>query len=235
MIYRIYEQDSETLVEQPETGMGYQIVSTRQYNRFTTKKLVVYNTRLAVDLDENFDANRKKIINEGYKIMLSKSQELMLETDSIKVIPHSELKESVQLSTLEKLLFNMNKRHSGGKGATDNPKEYAKGDENFVRLSAFEDDRRIDTVNKKLKPGSFATTEADYRICLAEKDNPVDRYALPNDDKIEWAFYIRPKSTDQLQRGIVQPAFGHSGGGIEAYFENGTSNHTYFIKRKYGA
>lgn len=173
--------------------MGYQIVSSRQYERFVVKKLVVYNARLAVDMDENFDANRKKIISEGYEVMLSKSKELMLETDTIKIIPHSQLNESVQLSDFEKLLFRMNKRHPGSKGATDNPKDNATGNENFVRLSAFEDDRRIDTVNKKLKPGSFATTEKDYRLCLAEKDNPVDRYALPNDDKIEWAFYIRPK------------------------------------------
>lgn len=232
MIYRIFEQDADTLLEQPETGMGYQIISTRQYERFTTKKMVVYNTRLAVDLDENFELNRTKIINEGYKVMLSKSQELMLETDSIKVIPHSQLNESVELSTSKRILF---KRYTGGKGATDNPKENASGSENFVRLSAFEDDRRIDTVNMKLKPGSFTTTEKDYRDCLTQKDDPVDRYALPNDDKIEWVFYIRPKSHDQLQRGIVQPAFGHAGGGIEAYFENGTSNHTYFLKRPYGA
>ncbi|MCC6700656.1 MAG: hypothetical protein IT221_03985 [Fluviicola sp.] len=231
MIYKIYKQDSDTLLEQPETGMGYQIISTRLYERYTTKKMVVYNTRLAVDLDENFELNKKKIINEGYEVMLSKSQEIMLETDSIKVILHSQLNESVELSTSKKILF---KRYAGGMGATDNPKENASGIENFVRLSAFEDDRRIDIVNMKLKPGSFATTENDYRDCLSQKDDPVDRYALPNDNKIEWAFYIRPKSHDQLQRGIVQPAFGHAGGGIEAYFENGTSNHTYFLKKAYG-
>lgn len=231
MIYKIFEQDADTLLEQPETGMGYQIITTRQYERFTTKKMVVYNTNLAVDLDENFELNRKKIINEGYKVMLSKSQELMLETDSIKVIPHSQLNESVELSTFKKILF---KRYTGGKGATDSPIENASGIENFVRLSAFEDDRRIDNVNKKLLPGSFATTEKDYRDCLTEKDDPVDRYALPNDDKIEWAFYIRAKSHDKLQRGIVQPAFKHAGGGIEAYFEKGTSNHTYFLKKAYG-
>jgi hypothetical protein len=232
MIYHIYEQDADTLLEQPETGMGYQIISTRQYERFTTKKMVVYNTRLAVELDENFEVNRKRIIAEGYKTMLSKSQVLMLETDSIKVIPHSQLNESVQLSSTKKLLF---KRYTGGQDATDGPQENASGNENFVRLSAFEDDRRIDTVNMKLKPGSFATTEKDYRDCLTQNDDPVDRYALPNDDKIKWAFYIRPKSHDKLQRGVVQPAFGHAGGGIEAYFANGTSNSTYFLKRKYGA
>ena len=39
---------------------------------------------------------------------------------------------------------------------------------------------------------------------------------------------------DSLQRGIVQPAFGHEGGGIEAYFEYGTSKETLLFKREYG-
>jgi hypothetical protein len=36
-----------------------------------------------------------------------------------------------------------------------------------------------------------------------------------------------------LQLGIVQPAFDHEDGGIETYFENGTSNDTYFQKKSY--
>ncbi len=94
--------------------------------------------------------------------------------------------------------------------------------------------KRIDSVNKKLKPGSFTTTEQDYKDCVATNDEPIDRYALPNDESIKWAFYIKPKTSDILQRGIVQPAFDHEGGGIEAYFENGTSNGTYYLKKTYG-
>jgi hypothetical protein len=127
-----------------------------------------------------------------------------------------------------------NKRYSGGQGALNNPKESAKGDEIFVRVSAFADDRRIDFVNKKLKPGSYTTTEQDYQDCVGTHDDPIDRYALPNDEPIVWAFYIKPKSTDILQRGIVQPAFGHKGGGIEAYFDAGTSNDTFLETRTYG-
>ncbi len=126
------------------------------------------------------------------------------------------------------------KRNSGGKGAIDNSKEFANGIEVFVRVSAYEDDKRIDFVNKKLKEGSYTTTEQDYKDCYSTNDDPVDRYALPNDEKIKWAFYIKPKNTNILQRGIVQPDFGHDGGGIETYFENGTSDGTYLEKRDYG-
>ena len=86
----------------------------------------------------------------------------------------------------------------------------------------------------RLKPGSFTTTFRDYTDCVSTSDDPIDRYALPNDEKINWSFYIKPKSIDILQKGIVQPAFNHEGGGIEAYFEKGTSESTYLMKREYG-
>jgi hypothetical protein len=57
---------------------------------------------------------------------------------------------------------------------------------------------------------------------------------LPNEEEIKWAFYIKPKSSDTLQRGIVQPAFDHAGGGIECYFDKGSSKDTYIEKREYG-
>jgi hypothetical protein len=231
MIYKIYSQDAETLLEKPETGMGYQVVNARQYNRLQTRKFVVYNSNLAVELDSDFSINKRKIINEGYRAILNKATELMLETDSIRVLNQSTIKENRSISSFKK---TYNKRHSGGKGATDSPKENADGYEIFVRVSAFEDDKRVDIVNKKLKPGTFTTTEKDYKECVSTNDDPIDRYALPNDDKIKWAFYVRPKTIDILQRGIVQPAFGHEGGGIEAYFENGTSKETFLFKREYG-
>ena len=231
MIYRIFEQDANTLLEQPETGMGYQIVNAKQYERSGTKKLVVYNTNLAVELDSDFNANKRRIINEGYKVMLNKSTVLMLDTDSIKVLNQSTIREFKSLSSSKR---TYNKRHSGGNGATDSSKENTNGNEVFVRVSAFENDRRIDFENKKLKPGTFTTTENDYRECVSTNDDPVDRYALPNDDEIKWSFYVKPKMIDSLQRGIVQPAFGHEGGGIEAYFEYGTSKETLLFKREYG-
>ena len=85
-----------------------------------------------------------------------------------------------------------------------------------------------------MKPGTFTTTFEDYGDCITTNDDPIDRYALPNDEKIKWSFFIQPKNIDILQKGIVQPAFGHQGGGIEAYFEKGTSENTYALKREYG-
>jgi hypothetical protein len=59
-------------------------------------------------------------------------------------------------------IFITNKRSENEKGAIDNPVVYANGEEIFVRLSAFDDDKRIDKINKYLRPGSYTTTTEDY-------------------------------------------------------------------------
>lgn len=73
----------------------------------------------------------------------------------------------------------------------------------------------------------------DYVKCKAENDDPVERYALPNNYKIKFAFHIQPKKTDTLQRGTVQPANGKQGGGKEAYFAKGTTEETYLKQMPY--
>ena len=151
-------------------------------------------------------------------------------TESISLIP----KTTTERRIFSENLVKFKHRHRGGTGARDNPIEAANGAELFVRLSAYENDHRIDFEKKKLKKGSYTTTDLDYKDCVKYYDDPVDRYALPNDELIEWAFYILPKLLDELQRGIVQPAFGHDGGGIEVFFEKGTSDDTFLFRRPYG-
>ena len=230
MIYKAHSSDSNRLLSLPETGMGYQIIEGQLTGSYSTKRYVVYNSDLIVDFDNDFQRFKQQIISRGYSTILNESNLLNIKTDSIRLVSRSYLYERRYLTESKK----SKKRNSGGKGATDNPKEYADGKEIFVRISAYEDDKRIDFAKKKLKDGTYTTTLYDYLDCLNTEDEPIDRYALPNDEKIKWAFYIQPKSIDRLQRGIVQPAFGHDGGGIEAYFENGTTENTYFNKRQYG-
>lgn len=231
MIYKTYSSDSLKLLSLPETGMGYQVIESQLSGSYITRRYVVYNSDLIIDLDDNFSSNKQLINTRGFQLIFNASSQLNLKTESIKLITKRSLTESLNLSDSK---IKVNDRHSGDKGAIDNPKEYADGNEFFVRLSAFENDKRIDFVNNRIKEGTFTTTLHDYYSCVRTKDDPIDRYALPNDETIKWSFYVQPKSYDILQRGIVQPAFGHAGGGIEAYFENGTSVNTYFMKKQYG-
>lgn len=231
MIYKAYSSDSNKLLSLPETGMGYQIIEGQLTGSYSTSKYVVYNSEMIVNLDSDFKRFKQQIISRGFSTSLNESKLLNIKTDSIRLVSRSMIFETRYLSESKK---SNKRRYSGGKGATYNPKEYADGSEIFVRISAYEDDKRIDFVKKKLKDGTYTTTHKDYLDCVHSSDDPVDRYALPNDEEIKWAFYIQPKSIDRFQRGIVQPAFSHDGGGIEAFFENGTSDNTYFDKKNYG-
>lgn len=231
MIYKTYLTDTSKLLSLPETGMGYQLIEGRLINEYITRKYIVYNSEIAIDLDDQFQINRRHITVKGYSNILNEATLLMVNTDSIRVLPRSILLESRVLSNYKQ---TKNKRHQSGNGAKDNPKEYTKGDETVVRISAYENDKRIDFNRKRLIEGSYSTTLSDYYDCIITDDDPIDRYALPNDEKIKWAFYIKPTSLDGLQRGIVQPAFGHEGGGAEVYFEDGTSDNTFYNKKDYG-
>ncbi|SFF81872.1 hypothetical protein [Sunxiuqinia elliptica] len=228
MIFEARQSLKSQLLEMPETGMGYQIIDAIQEGKYSSQRFVVYNTELVVNLDSDFDLYKRKIINEGYSSIKASSP--YLELKDFQFVSRSKI---LEFRVLVESKMTEKGRFTGGSGATDNKEEYANGEEIFVRLSAYEDDKRIDFDNKKLKSGSYTTTYVDYQTCKRYNDDPVDRYALPNNEEIKWAFYIQPKSYDKLQRGIVQPAFGHDGGGIEAYFKNGTSNNTFFRKTAY--
>jgi hypothetical protein len=231
MIYKAYSSDTNKLLSLPETGMGYQVVEG-ELPSHEVRRFVVYNCELVVDLDADFSANKRMIVENRLLLNLKeKPSSWGVLTDSIRLISRKETIESRYLNENKK---NDKKRHPGGKGATENPKEFADGKEIFVRISAFEDDIRIDSEKKKLKDGAYTTTHTDYLECVYSNDDPIDRYALPSDDTIKWSFYIQPKSIDVLQRGIVQPAFSHDGGGVEVFFEKGTSENTLFDKKPYG-
>lgn len=231
MIFKAYTSDQRQFLSLPETGMGYQIIEAKRYGKTLKDRFVVYNSELVIDLDSTFSDFKRQIITEGYSRILNKAESLPIETSTISLVARSQITEFRILTESKK---KDKGRHSGGRGAADNPKEPADGKEIFVRLSAYENDKRIDFENKKLRPGTYTTTNSDYFACVRFSDDPIDRYALPNDEEIKWAFYVQPKTNDVLQRGIVQPAFGHDGGGIEIFFEDGTSNNTYLDKRPYG-
>lgn len=231
MIFKAYPSDQWQFLSLPETGMGYQIIEAKRYEKTSKDRFVVFNSEIVIDLDSEFLDFKEQIKTDGYPRILSKAKSLPIKTSTISLVSRSQITEFRILTERKKKEHG---RHSDGKGAADNPKELADGEEIFVRLSAFENDKRIDFGNKKLIPGTYTTTDSDYLDCVRFSDDPIERYALPNDDEIKWAFYVQPKTNDSFQRGIVQPAFGHDGGGIEIYFENGTSNNTYLERKDYG-
>jgi hypothetical protein len=228
MIFKAQSQFSQTLLALSETGMGYQIIDAKRQGRNAMDRFIVYNSELIVDLDNNFNIYKRQIALESYTKMFSQSSFIALESPTL--VRRSALSNVRMFSESS---MNNKGRHSGGTGAVSNAAIYANGTDLFVRLSAYADDKRIDFVKMRLKDGTYTTTETDYLTCKRYHDDPVDRYALPNDETIKWAFFVKPKSSDKYRPGIVQPANNHNGGGIEALFDNGTSDGTYIERKPY--
>ena len=200
------------MLSQPESGMGYQIIEAIQRGSALPETYIVLNAELAIPLKTGYEDTIKNIVRDGFSKALLKSQLIFF--SSFKFLSESTVQEP-----------------SGA--AIDNPKENANGTELFIRLSAFKDDKRVDQASKCLLPGSFTTTEDDYIFCKNSKADPVNRYALPNELAVKWAFHIQAARVDILQRGKVQPANGKQGGGKEIYFEEGTSAGTFLKLTEY--
>jgi hypothetical protein len=182
------------------------------------KRYIILNSELAIDDSPHIMNEVKQVFNRGYNKVLLQSQ--------VANLKNFRLVEG--LVNLRSTFSEFSKT-----GAKYQKIVKADGKEPFFRLSAYEDDKRIDFLNKKLIKGSYATTILDYLLCKAGDDNPVERYALPNDEEIKFKFKIIPTINDDLQRGKVEPAFGHVGGGAEVLFEHGTSNNTFIEKTIY--
>ncbi|MFM6975297.1 MAG: hypothetical protein ACKOW2_00400 [Sphingobacteriaceae bacterium] len=210
MIYKLGVLQENELINRPETGMGYQVIQARQTGNYNFEKFIVLNSELVVEMNGYEGSHIKRIMSEGtFNVKLSAN---MITLHSITVLNETQLRN----------MFGEQKGKDE-RGAIENKVEFANGEEIFVRLSAFDNDRRIDKFNKCLKPGSFTTTTLDFLLCKVTSDNPIARYALPCNEEIKWSFHIKPHLHETLQRGVVQAANGQSGGGKEVYFEKGTN------------
>jgi hypothetical protein len=220
MYFRLSRSQEIDLLNQPETGMGYQIVVANKTGSYTREKFLVLNSELVIEMNGFETQMINFLVSTGIQNFKTRAEIISL--NSITVLNEKQFRNQASEPKSE-----------NEKGALDNPIESADGKEIFVRLSAFDDDKRIDKINKCLRAGSFTTTENDYIVCKYMDDDPVERYALPNNDEIKFAFYIKPIISDTLQKGIVQPANGKRGGGKEVYFARGTTQGTFYKQTPY--
>jgi hypothetical protein len=109
--------------------------------------------------------------------------------------------------------------------AKDAPVTLTAEGEVFKRFSAYHNDIRV-TAGKGLTAGTFATTKEDADAYVKTGTDAVRRYALENKTPASNVFTIAPHNETNLQRGIVEPAYGEPGGGVEVIFVNGSSDGT---------
>jgi hypothetical protein len=212
MIYSASENLKDFLLSQPETGMGYQVLSPSQKNLNLENFIVVLNSQIVIELK-----NKQKNPIEN------------------KSIDYNDLKDYSVINLTQFISYFDSLRNEQKLSAVDNPLKESTGSdlERFIRLSAFEDDLRVDKINKCFLPGTYSTTLDDFltmKVNILDNNNPTNnpivRYSLPVELQIKWMFYIHTKYGDQYRKGKVQPAFGKIGGGIECLFEYGTSPNT---------
>jgi hypothetical protein len=201
---------SRALLEQPESGMGYQVVEVTMTD-FKTRRAVVYNAELLL-----FDEEPHAILKTAnFARLLAEARTSSDEIKSLRVLPRSmagELVEAVKESP---------PAYGRGAGpARDATPEKTRAGEVFKRFSAFANDRRI-LPDGSLRPGTYGTTAKDATNVRTGRE-AVARYALPDPRPASNRFTIEPREDTMVQSGIVEPAYSQPGGGVEVSFTAGT-------------
>ena len=202
---KLSESDKRTLLSQPETGMGYQVVDTLRRDN-TKKRGIAYNAELFFYSDESQNILR----TTSYERVLKQASESFGEFKELHVLSRS--------SAISPQLVRK------AAPANEAPIEKTKANEVFKRFSAFPNDNRL-RPDRSWRDGTYATTEEDAKNVKTGED-AVKRYALPNPDPASYVFTGRPHKDTDIQRGIASPAFGQPGGGVEVYFAKGTQPNT---------
>jgi hypothetical protein len=96
---------------------------------------------------------------------------------------------------------------------------YSKPGDVFIRLSAFDADRRI-LADGSVREGTYATTLNDMKVTPSGAA-AVGRYALPDRLPAVYVYRIIPPPKTPIYFGTVTPNYGLCGGGVEVYFPMG--------------
>ncbi len=209
---KLAEALTRDLLQEPESGMGYQIVEAMMEDH-RVRRAVAYNADLLLFEDEP----RPMFKTSAYVRLLLEARSSEGSVKTLHVLPRS-------TTARVALAMNEDAARYGSGPARDATEEKTKFGEVFVRFSAYENDRRI-TASGALRRGSYATTAADA-VNVQTGNQAVARYALPNPQPASFRFAIHPLRDTVVQKGIVEPAYGQPGGGIEVLFTKGTADRT---------
>ena len=211
---KLNDAEIKSLLAQPETGMGYQIVEATLKDD-KKEQGFAYNAELLFLGNET----------QGY-----------LRSSSYTTVLKAAKSSGTKIKKLRVLTRETAAHHSGGVWATsrvlkekappakDAPIEKTKTDEVFKRFTAYENDNRRRPDGSWLA-GTYATTEGDADKIKTGKD-AVARYALPKPAPASYVFTGCPHKDTEIQKGTVEAANGQPGGGIEVMFTKGTQPNT---------
>jgi hypothetical protein len=215
MAIRLTGADKNKLIEQPESGMGYQIVEavTRDDE---PQSGVVFNAELFFPNGES----RTVLLSKSHERLLAEATTADKPFKSLRVLP----RHVVTASLSESRSTTTHGLRARARPAKEAPIEKTKEGEVFKRFSAYKNDSRLQ-ADGSWSDGTYATTEEDARNVTTGKE-AVERYALPNPEPACFVFTGRPHKETDIRRGTVEPDFGHQGGGVEVIFPSGTQSYT---------
>lgn len=208
---KLSEAQVSKLLSQPESGMGYQVVEVER--KTSVRKGTVYNGELLLWEDEPRAALAEGVYETLVKVADSIEAQKI---EAIRVLRHAPRLVPKGMEKLAQTLL--------GKPATEGEKKKTQKGKVFMRFTAYSNDKRI-TANNGMLPGTYATTEADSRHIKTGAE-AVERYALPDPKPAKYRYRIDPLEETEYREGIVQPNYGHEGGGVEVIFDNGTDENT---------
>jgi hypothetical protein len=208
----------------PETGMGFQFVEGSLMGEVAP--LLVFNSERAVDVSsiglEPGD-DPATILKNGLKIVELLKSEIV---QTVIAAPHPRL---------IRLLSSRIGTPPAAPGPTVAagvqtalPSSLVKHDKlkaarAFHRFSAFTPDLRVDPKTGSFLAGTYAAPASEVPF-VPTGFVAVGRFALPVNLPASHHYEIMAPAGTDVDFGTVAPAFGQSGGGVEAYFANAVTN-----------
>ena len=224
--WSLSDDSIEKLVNLPETGMGFQLVSASWHGQSAV--LIVLNAELAFDLSQVEllpGTDPANILTNGVRVLN------VMRQDGVTIIgrpePHSfKLLESrvsgpgiipLATATTATTSSTIAQPSSLVKNVTLSANRI------FHRYSAFNPDHRVDPITGNFVPGTYAVPESEVPF-IPTGFAAVGRLALPNLKPASHHYLLEAPSGTQVAFGTVAPAFGQAGGGVEALLPNGATN-----------
>lgn len=201
-LIKLTSEQTAYFLARPESGMGYQLLFSAKFKK---ELPIVSNAEILIDLESN---------------------------SNIPIITEFD-KSRFDFSTLEESLFKgyltdiyalkINDKYQtlpSNQSSSHPPYLYVSraGDE-FRRLSAFRNDRRI-LADGSVLAGTYGTSLSDLTV-VPSGIAAVGRYALPNRIAASYIYQIIPEPGTHIYFGTVTPNYGLCGGGVEVFFPNG--------------
>jgi len=140
-MFKLSEAQENELLNQPETGMGYQVVEASKAGSYTREKFIVLNSEFVFEMmasQTNTDTNGKVFLSQLSYSDRQKLNENAQNKASIITLNNMSVLNGRQFRNI----VNESKNENEG-GAIENPVE-TNEEKIFVRLSAFDNDRRVD-------------------------------------------------------------------------------------------